>query len=75
MTVQKSLSTIKELTATKQQKISTIKDKTGNILIEASAVHERWTEYCKVYNTNVEDNADVLDVPKATKTSVQIIPS
>ena len=60
----KAYATIKELTATKQQKVSTIKDKTGNILIEADAVHERWTEYCKdLYNTNVEGDADVLDVP------------
>ena len=38
--------TLKALTKTQQHTSAVIKDRSGNILMESTAVLNRWTEYC-----------------------------
>ena len=43
--------TLKALTKTQQHTSAVIKDRSGNILMESTAVLNRWTEYCSgLYN-------------------------
>ena len=42
---------LKALTKTQQQKSAVTEDSSGNILMESTAVLNRWTEYCSgIYN-------------------------
>ena len=62
--------TVKELTATKQTKITTIQDKSGKILNDEEQVQKRWTEYCSELYTHVNTgNPKVTDAPTPSNNS------
>ena len=58
----KAYQLVKDLTAEKQDKSTTIQDKLGTCLTEESEIFNRWTEYCS-YLCNFETDGDpiVLD--------------
>ena len=56
--------TVKELTATKQSKVSTLEDKNGTALTGLEEILSRWTEYCsELYSHEANGDPDVLNVP------------
>ena len=60
---------VKDLTRTKQAKVSTIQDKSGKSLTDEQEIHERWTEYCsELYNNNIKGDYSVLIGPYSTNT-------
>ena len=62
----KAYDTVKNLTKPKQSKVSTIKDKNGETLIEKNRILQRWTEYCsELYNHELNGDESVLDVPNS----------
>ena len=59
--------TVKDLTSTKQERTTTIQDKSGTCLTENEDVLKRWTEYCsELYNYRATGDPEVLNVPPAT---------
>ena len=55
--------TVKDLTNTKQSKISTIEDKNGKTLTDLQEILNRWTEYCsELYNHKAGGDPSVLNV-------------
>ena len=59
----KAYQIVKNLTTTKQAKVSTVQDKSGKCLMEEQQILDRWTEYCSdLYNYNTQGNPTVLDV-------------
>ena len=65
---------MKNLPSEKQDRSSTIQDKSGKCLIEEKEIHSRWTEYCpELYNyESCGDNA-VLDCSQAPEEDLQPI--
>ena len=60
----KAYQTVKQLTRTRQPKISTIQSKSGLCLTEAQDVLNRWTEYCSdLYNHTPNGDLSVLASP------------
>ena len=60
---------VKDLTNTKQERNTTIQDKSGTRLTENEHVLKRWTEYCsELYNYRATGDPEVLNVPPATMT-------
>ena len=58
---------VKDLTSTKQERTTTIQDKSGTCLTENEDVLKRWTEYCsELYNYRATGDPEVLNVPPAT---------
>ena len=58
---------VKDLTSTKQERTTTIQDKSGTCLTENKDVLKRWTEYCsELYNYRTTGDPEVLNVPPAT---------
>ncbi|GFN74289.1 hypothetical protein PoB_000079500 [Plakobranchus ocellatus] len=64
----KAYKIVKELTGTKQTRITTIENKEGKCLTEEKEILERWTEYCSELYTHVATNEDpnVLNVPPSS---------
>ena len=63
----KAYETVKDLTSTKQGKVSTIQDKNGKCLTEDQEVLQRWTEYCsELYQHQSRGDQAVLNCPHAT---------
>ena len=59
--------TLKALTETQQYESAVIKDSSGNILTESTAVLSRWMEYCGgLYNYELHPNTSLLQ-SKTTK--------
>ena len=57
----KAYETVKELTKPKQSKVTSIKDKNGEVIIEKNKILERWTEYCsELYNYKSNGHPSVL---------------
>ena len=55
---------MKELTSSKQGRITTIQDKAGKCLTEEHDILKRWTEYCsELYTHTATGYPKVLDVP------------
>ena len=65
---------MKDLTAEKQGRSSTIQDKSGKFLTEEKEILSRWTEYCpELYNyESCGDNA-VLVCSQPTEEDLQLI--
>ncbi|GFN94159.1 RNA-directed DNA polymerase from mobile element jockey-like [Plakobranchus ocellatus] len=61
----KAYKIVKELTDTKQARVTTIESKEGKCLTEEKEILERWTEYCSELYTHVATKKDpnVLNVP------------
>ena len=58
---------VKDLTSTKQERTTTIQDKSGTCLTENNDVLKRWTEYCsEMYNYRATGDQEILNVPPAT---------
>ena len=58
---------VNNLTSTKQERTTTIQDKSGTCLTENEDVLKRWTEYCsELYNYRAAGDPEVLNVPPAT---------
>ena len=58
---------VKDLTSAKQERTTTIQDKSGTCLTENEDVLKRWTEYCsELYNYRATGDPEVLNVPPAT---------
>ena len=58
---------VKDLTSTKQERTTTIQDKSGTCLTENKDVLKRWTEYCsEMYNYRATGDQEVLNVHPAT---------
>ena len=58
---------VKDLTSTKQERTTTIQDKSGTCPTENEDVLKRWTEYCsELYNYRATGDPEVLNVPPAT---------
>ena len=63
----KAYDTVKNLTKPKQAKVSSVKDKNGEIIVEKSKILERWTEYCsELYNYKLNGDAKVLETNSST---------
>jgi len=61
--------TIKDLTATKQGRVSTIQDDAGKCLTEEQDILTRWTEYCsELYSHQTKGDPEVLKCPSPTNT-------
>ena len=71
----KAYDTVKNLTKPIQSKVSTIKDKEGETLVDKNKILQRWTEYCsELYNYELNGDESVLDVPKSqSNDSVNLI--
>ena len=61
----KAYQLVKDLTTRKQDKSTTVQDKSGKCLTEENEILNRWTEYCSDFN-NYETDRDpiVLDCPQ-----------
>ena len=58
---------VKDLTSTKQERTTTIQDKSRTYLTENEDALKRWTEYCsELYNYRATGHPEVLNVPPAT---------
>ena len=58
---------VRDLTSTKQERTTTIQDRSGTCLTENEDVLKRWTEYCsELYNYRATGDPEVLNVPPAT---------
>jgi hypothetical protein len=58
---------VKDLTSTKQGRVTSLQDKDGNCLSEQQDILLRWTEYCsELYNQRATIDPEVLNVPPAT---------
>ena len=63
----KTYQLVKDLTNTKQGRITTIQDKDGKCLTEEQDILKRWSEYCfQLYNYGATGDPEVLNVPPAT---------
>ena len=63
----KAYKLVQDLTATKQERTTTIRDKDGTCLTENEDILKRWTEYCsELYNYRATGDPEVLNVPPAT---------
>ena len=62
----KAYDTVKNLTKPMQSKVTTIKNKEGETLVDKNKILQRWTEYCsELYNYELNGDERVLDVPKS----------
>ena len=60
--------TVKELTRTKQTRVSAIQSKTGECLVEEQKILGRWTEYCsELYNHTASGDPTILTCPQSTE--------
>ena len=63
----KAYQLVKELTSSKQGRITTILDKAMKCLTEEQDILKSWTEYCSEFYTHTTTGDPmVLDVPKPT---------
>ena len=61
----KAYETVKNLTKPKSNKVNSIKDKNGEVIVEKTKILERWTEYCtELYNHKLNGDVKVLDTNK-----------
>ena len=55
---------VKDLTTVKQEKTTTVQDRSGKCLTEERQILDRWTEYCiDMYNHKANGNQSVLNCP------------
>ena len=65
---------VKDLTSEKQDRFSTIQDKSGKCLTEEKEILSRWTEYCsEVYNYEGRGDNAVLDCSQPPEKDLQPI--
>ena len=65
---------MKDLTSEKQNRSSTIQDKSGKCLTEEQEILSRWTEYCsELYNYESCGDNIVLDCSQPPKEDLQLI--
>ncbi|XP_076468950.1 uncharacterized protein LOC143299552 [Babylonia areolata] len=63
----KAYQLVKKLTSTRQERTTTIQDKTGKCITEEQDILKRWTEYCsELYGHRATGDPEVLNVPPAT---------
>ena len=56
---------MKDLTAVRQGKATTVQDRSGKCLTEERGILNRWTEYCcELYNHKAKGNPSVLNCPQ-----------
>ena len=56
---------MKDLTAVKQGKATTVQDRSGKCLTEEQQILNRWTEYCsELYNYKANGDPSVLNCPQ-----------
>ena len=56
---------MKDLTTVKQEKATTVQDRSGKCLTEERQILNRWTEYCsELYNYKTNGDPSVLNCPK-----------
>ena len=56
---------VKDLTAMKQGKATTVQDRSGKCLTEERQILNRWTEYCsELYNYKTDGDPSVLNCPQ-----------
>ena len=56
---------LKDLTTLKQEKATTIQDRSGKCLTEERQILNRWTEYCsELYNHRANGDTSVLNCPQ-----------
>ena len=61
----KAYQLVKDLTTEKQDKSTTIQDKSGKCVTEENEILNRWTEYCSdLYNYETDGDPTVLDCPQ-----------
>ena len=65
----KAYKIVKDLTSTKQSRVSTIQDKSAKCITEEHEILKRWTEYCsELYNEDSKGDLSVLNCPMSTNT-------
>ena len=56
---------VKDLTTVKQEKATTVQDRSGKCLTEERQILNRWTEYCSdLYNHKANGDPSVLNCPQ-----------
>ena len=67
--------TLQALTKSQQHKSAVIKDNSGNILMESTAVVNQWTEYCSdLYNYELHPDTSLLESNQTPTQDAESLP-